>query len=154
MAHSITDTLRITEEKLNAYSAGLLQGKAYRTLNAHLAKALFPFDLSIPEWKLLGQLYDHGNFRLADLAERLNVEPPLVTTLIDSLEKKKLVTRTQDETDKRVKVIALTAKGKKQINIVEPAVKKKIAYLLKGISKTELLTYVKVLKTIVDNGMA
>src|SRR5690348_14501831 len=77
--------------KINAYSTGLIQGKAYRALNTALTKILLRFGISIPEWKLLGQLVDHGDLKLAQLAEKLDVEAPLVTALIDKLEKKALV---------------------------------------------------------------
>src|SRR5437870_457485 len=95
----IREELKIDNTQLNAYSTGLLQGKAYRALHGYLTKALFPYDLSIPKWKLLGQLYDHGNMKLAQLADRLSIEAPTVTELIDNLEKNGLVARKNDEKD-------------------------------------------------------
>lgn len=149
---SIAQTLKINSSQLNAYSAGLLQGKAYRTLNAHLTRALLEFDLSIPEWKLLGQLYDNGDMRLAQLADQLNVEPPLVTALVDSLEKKEFVLRKNDQKDKRAKVISSTEKSLHNIPEIEIKIKKTMAMLLSGITREELITYMKVLTAIVDNG--
>jgi DNA-binding MarR family transcriptional regulator len=151
MQKPINETLQIDPSKLNAYSTGLLQGKAYRALNASLTKALHPYDLSIPEWKLLGQLYDHGEFRLADLAERLNVEAPLVTALIDRLEKKVFVKRTNHPNDKRAKVITITKKGGDVITVIEPFVKVAMNKLLQGITREQLITYIRVLETIVNN---
>lgn len=143
--------LKIDLKQFNAYNAGLLQGKAYRALNTELTKALLQFDLSIPEWKLLGQLYDHGEMKLAELADRLQVEAPLVTALIDKLEKKKLVLRKFHPHDKRAKIIIATSTAKKIIPKVEPVVRKSMTTLMKGVSFNELRTYVKVLKIIVTN---
>lgn len=148
----IAKTLHIDPTKLNAYSTGLLQGKAYRTLNIHLTKLLMQYDLSIPEWKLLGQVHDHGNMRLADLAERLSVEAPLVTSLIDQLEKKHLVVRRADEYDKRAKVISGTNQGMELLQEIEPKVKMVMGKLLWGVTRAELVTYIKVLEAIVNNG--
>src|SRR5688572_5058374 len=111
--------LRIDLHQLNAYSAGLLQGKAYRALNIHLNKTLFPYDLSVPEWKLIGQLFENGPMKLAAIAERLNVEPPLITNLIDQLEKKELVERISDKKDRRAKIIHATKKAQKIIPRVD-----------------------------------
>ena len=149
LIHSL---LKIDPAHLNAYSSGLLQGKAYRILNMHLTEALLPFGLTIPEWKLLGQLYDHGDMRLAEIAERLNVEAPIVTLLIDTLEKKMFVTKTNDKNDRRVKNITATAKGTKIIPDIEKVVKTTMAELLTGVSRSDLLGYIRVLEAIVDNG--
>lgn len=135
-----------------AYNLGLTQGRAYRTLSSHLTKALYPFDISIPEWKLLGQLYDYGDMKLAKLAELLSVEAPLVTALVDKLEKKKLVARTNDTKDRRAKVITATKKGSTLIEEIEPGVRNAMRMLLKGITPEELKTYLKVLHAIDTNG--
>jgi DNA-binding MarR family transcriptional regulator len=151
MKQRIEEVLKIDPTQLNAYSTGLLQGKAYRVLNSALTKALVAYDLNIPEWKLLGQLYDHGTMKLAKLADRLNVEPPLVTSLVDTLEKKELVTRTNDPKDKRAKLIKSTKKGNSLIPQVEPLVKAAMGKLLIGISREQLHMYITVLQTIVNN---
>lgn len=137
--------------KLNAYSTGLLQGKAYRVLNSSVTKVLSEYGLSIPQWKLIGQLYDHGDMKLADLAQHLDVEAPLVTALIDTLEKKMLVKRMHHPKDKRAKIITITTKGKKTLIEIEPQVKQAMGVLLKGIKREQLMTYFRVLQTIVNN---
>lgn len=148
---SIEKELQIDHTNLHAYSTGLLQGKAYRVLNTSVTKALLAQDVSIPEWKLLGQLHDHGLMRLADLAQRLDVEPPLVTKLIDGLEKKNMIKRTSHPQDKRAKVISITKKGKDAVLTLEVPVKTAMGKLLQGITPEELRIYLRVLQTIVNN---
>ena len=147
----IEKTLNITPYKLNAYSSALLQGTAYSRLHTYLSRTLVPFNLSIPEWKLLGQLYEHGRVKLSELAELLSYDPPMVTKLAKMLEKKELVKRLPDELDERAKVISNTVQGKKLIEQIEPEVKKTMAILLKGTSTEELHVYIKVLTLIVNN---
>jgi len=147
----IEQSLQIDHTALHAYSTGLLQGKAYRSLNSALAKVVYIDDLSIPEWKLLGQLVDHGLMRLADLAERLDVEPPLVTKLIDQLEKKEMLRRTSHSEDKRAKVISITKKGKDTVLDLEPKVKVAMGKLLYGTTPEELRVYLSILQRIVNN---
>lgn len=143
--------LHIDMTNLTSHSTGLLQGTAYNTLHDHLTRTLSPHHLSIPEWKFLGQLHDHGKMRLADLADFLSYDPPQVTKLAKALEKKKLVKRVQDTKDERAKIISITPLGNTLITSIDPEVKKMLAVLMRGITPEELRVYIKVLATIVDN---
>ncbi len=147
----IRKLLSIEETSLNAYSTGLLQGKAYRALSHHLTQALFPYELSVPEWKLLGQLYEKGEMHLAELAYLLDVRPPLVTKLVDSLEARGMLQRVRDPEDSRARLISATPAGKAVIPKAEYAVKRAMASLLQGVTRGDLLNYLRVLARIVDN---
>jgi len=147
----IRELLSIEETSLNAYSTSLLQGKAYRALSRHLTQALFPHKLSIPEWKLLGQLYEKGEMRLAELADLLEVRPPLVTKLVDGLEARGLLRRIPDPEDSRARLISATAEGRGIIPKAEKDVKRAMAVLLKDVSREDLLKYLRVLAKIIDN---
>lgn len=140
-----------THSPLNAYSTGLLQGTAYSRLHAHLTKALFPFGVSIPEWKLLGQVYENHEVNLSALAQLLDYDPPMVTKLVKQLERKKLLKRELHKHDERIKVITITLLGTKLIREAEPTVKQTMNKILEGITREELLTYIKVLSHIVKN---
>lgn len=135
-----------------AYNVGILQGQAYKTLQNFLTRALLAFNLSIPEWKLLGQLYDHKELRVADLATLLAYDPPLVTNLIDSLEKKGLLRRKSHKKDRRVKMIIPSQKATGLIEAIEPEVRKELGTLLTGITSKEMEIYSKILRNIVANG--
>jgi len=149
--NSVLKALNIDLLQLKAYSTGLLQGKAYARMQSALSKTLNHLDISVPEWKLLGQLYEHGNMRLAELADYLSYDPPMVTKLAKALEKKGFVQRAADKTDERAKVITITKEGKQIVRKADPEVKKTMAKLLVGITSQELRSYIKVLSIIVDN---
>lgn len=151
MNKQIEQQLNINPLALHAYSTGLLQGKAYNILHTTLSRALFPFSISIPEWKLLGQLHENENIKLSELAELLSYDPPMVTKLVKQLEKKSLVKRTYDTKDERAKIISITPQGNNVVMEAEAPVKKVMNDLLKGVSREELLHYLKVLVTIVNN---
>ncbi len=147
----IEKTINIDPANLHAYSTGLLQGKAYSRMHVSLSQTLAPYNLSIPEWKLLGQLHDHGKIRLAELAERLSYDPPMVTKLAKLLEKKGFLQRLQDPHDERAKLVSITKTGNNLILQIEPVAKKTLAQILKGVNHEELLIYIKVLTLIVNN---
>jgi DNA-binding MarR family transcriptional regulator len=148
---SIEKTLNIDPTNLHAYSTGLLQGKAYSRLHVRLTQVVSPYNLSIPEWKLLGQLYENGKIRLAELADLLSYDPPMVTKLAKLLEKKGLLQRLQDPYDERAKIVSITKNGSDLVKEIEPVAKKKMAQILNGVNREELLTYLKVLTVIVNN---
>lgn len=134
-----------------AYAVGLLQGKAYARLNNSLSTFLSQFSLSIPEWKLLGQAYEHQNIHLSTLANFLDYDPPMVTKLVKILEKKKLLERRPSEHDERAKVIVINKAGEKLIETVDPQIKLLMRGLLSGITTEQLNNYIFVLQTIVKN---
>lgn len=134
------------------YNAGLLQGKAYRVISTYISEILLPYNISLPEWKLLGQLAERGNMKLAKIAALLCVEAPLVTSLVNSLEKKGLVKRTNDPQDRRAKVLEGTPKAMKMLDAIEPKVNARLRILMHGVTEEELTTYLKVLNTIIKNG--
>ncbi len=133
------------------YKSGLLQAKAYRIMRGHLAKILSIYDLSIPEWTILGQVFEQDGVRLAEISEILSVEAPLVTTLADQLEKKGLVTRTDDPQDRRAKLLTLTQKGKEIVPQIESEAAARLKQLLGGITDEDLFAYNRVLEFIVKN---
>jgi DNA-binding MarR family transcriptional regulator len=47
-----------------------------------------------------------------ELAERLSADPPYVTLMVDDLEKRELVRRKPHPTDRRAKLVELTASGR------------------------------------------
>lgn len=134
------------------YNIGLLQGKAYRVMQKQLTDALAPFSLSIPEWKLLGQLNDHKELRVADLAQIMDVDPPLITALVSSLERKNFVKKMSHKSDRRAVCIVATTKGKKTLGDTIPVVRQEMAQLFLGITAEERGIYMKVLGIIAEQG--
>ena len=67
--------------------------------------------LSPIQGHLLHLLDEEGPLRMSDVAERLGCDASNVTGLVDRLEAKGLVERRPHERDRRVKLLAATAKG-------------------------------------------
>jgi DNA-binding MarR family transcriptional regulator len=64
----------------------------------------------------LGGLGEAGEPRqVSDLGERFGVSVPSMSRAVDALVKKKLVTRLEDPDDRRVRRVAITAKGKQLV---------------------------------------
>jgi DNA-binding MarR family transcriptional regulator len=74
-------------------------------------------DTNIPYAK---ERIQEGGILASDIAEALNVSRPNITTLLQILANKGLITQDKDPKDKRRKVLVLTRKGKDAIEKVTP----------------------------------
>ncbi|MEU9058369.1 MarR family transcriptional regulator [Streptomyces sp. NPDC048430] len=84
-----------------------------RRLQRIQSRQLEPIDITPAQFRLLRTTahYD-GAPRMADLAERLDVVPRAVTTLVDGLEASGRVRRAPDPANRRVVRIEITEKGR------------------------------------------
>ncbi len=69
-------------------------------------------DLSLSQVNTLFWLYHHSYGSVNDLAEHLGVTKAAVSQLLDSLLEAELVVRSENPEDRRMKLIALTDKGR------------------------------------------
>ncbi len=137
-----------------AYNVGILQGKAYRVFQNHLSSVLEPYNLTIPEWKIIGLLYDNKEMKAVDLASYLDIDAPLVTVLNKALEKKGFIKRKKSKDDKRAVVICITEKANKIIPEIENVARQEFKQILKGVNAIELAIYIRVLEVVVKQGKA
>jgi len=70
------------------------------------------YGIKVAEFRCLRLLLQHDHRSVKDLAEMMHLTPSRLTRIIDGLIKRKFVVRTEDQSDRRIKVISLTQKGK------------------------------------------
>lgn len=86
----------------------LVIARLARTIRQHAAAGLTPSQLSA-----LSTIEEHEPIRMSDLAAHESVGAPVITRVIDSLEKLDYVARVSDPTDKRACLIELTDGGRR-----------------------------------------
>lgn len=126
------------------YEAGLSLSLAYRALNYFMTSFLAPFTLSLPEWKLLGQLSEHPTMSPTQIARLIGVRSPIATRMLKGLERKKLLTRTRSRSDNRRVFVAITEHGKKLVHEVEHELRPALAAYLGDVDHNELAAFIKV----------
>ncbi|WP_068676064.1 MarR family winged helix-turn-helix transcriptional regulator [Oceanobacillus sp. Castelsardo] len=72
---------------------------------------VFNEDLGVSHILVLGHLFTNGKSRPSDMAKTLGLTPPTVTHLTEKLVKKQLVTRSFDESDRRIVYLEITNTG-------------------------------------------
>jgi MarR family transcriptional regulator, transcriptional regulator for hemolysin len=82
------------------------------------------------------------------LAEEMGIEGPSLVRLIDLLQAEGLVERREDPTDRRAKMLHLTAIGETKADEINQVLRRVRAYLLKDISSEDLAVTFEALRSI------
>jgi DNA-binding MarR family transcriptional regulator len=136
-------TQRETSQKRRRSSAGestirsLEIGEALSRL-AVTAVRRRKHDMSLTSLSTLSTLERTGPRRITDLALVEGVTQPAMTSLINALERAKLVERADDPSDKRVALIALTRAGAGVLRTKRRAGTKAVAHLIDKLSPAEV----------------
>jgi len=108
----LNDEMNISiDTLLDAYNE--LEKKLSRQRVRALAKHLRDNDLTLNQYSILVIIYNRGASLANYLAQQLKLKAASITYLVDSLEKRKLITRTKNPQDRRSHFIQLTEEGKK-----------------------------------------
>ncbi len=139
------------DQTLRMHNLGIIQGYSYRVLENHLGILLKKYNLLIPEWKLLGLIFENPNLKITQLASQLKVEIPFITRLVNSLTKKQMVKKVTRNKDLRIQLVELTEETKVLLPKLEIEVGILMRNLLEGITSEERSAYMNVLQTVINN---
>src|SRR5688572_24632704 len=84
--------------------AGVRMGQAF-------TRELKPFDVTLPDWRILASLLHKPHQRLAELAEHTSSEPSTLSRMVDALVERGLLVRERSSTDGRAIALSLTTHG-------------------------------------------
>ena len=82
-----------------------------RQLRHTSQETLAPWDITPSQFRALRMLTRHGEMRLSELSERLEVAPRTATEVVDALESRDLVRRLADLGDRRATLVEVTEHG-------------------------------------------
>lgn len=134
------------------YLSGQLFTKAHRLVRERIYDLLEMYELTPTLWSLLSMILKaEEGVRSSVLARELGVKPPMITMMADDLIALELIRRVPHHTDGRVKLLTVTAKGKKLAKEIENKLSGEIGYLLNGLSIEEITIFQKTLSTIIAN---
>lgn len=98
-------------------------------LRGLLDQAFNDAGLITPQFGILSILFSNGSLSQNEISQKMGIDKATMVKLIDGLEKPGLVTRTAHATDRRVRIVELTAKGKATFNrLMEKAKKVELGF--------------------------
>jgi len=88
---------------------------------------------------------------MGQLAQMLDLTPRAITGLMAGLEKKKLVTRTKDQSDARITWLSLSEAGRRFLKNTRPDASKKLSRLFEVLTKKEQIELVRIIEKLTDH---
>ena len=109
----------------------------------HYEPLFAPADITYPQWTILMLLYGDMARTSADMARQMCHDAGAMTRLVDQLEKRGLLSRQRDTTDRRVVNLVLAPEGRALADSLKSRVVDFLNVALSDFSKDELATWLK-----------
>ena len=137
----------------NNYPIGFLFGNTLRMISRIVIRKLQDrnIDLTFEQFVLMQILHLNGKLIQQEISEIMGKDKSVILRQINGLEKRKLVTRSADNKDKRKNVIKMTSKGVLMFKELFKIQREISQELIVGIDKRELDVFYKVVHAIRGN---
>ena len=120
--------------------------KAHRALARHASKSIGQFEIGLSDFAILEVLLHKGPLLVNEIGRRIELTSGSISSAVDRLEARGLVRRAADATDRRARVVHLTAAGKAYIQPIFAAHKRSMDDAARGLSEAERATLIELLK--------
>lgn len=132
-----------------------LMNKAVNALNADFQHFLHQKKLTLTHWRILAFLSQkEGSFTLSSLSKLIAVDKATLSRAINALQKSKHIEATYDPTDKRLKLVQITASGQTLFNSILPHAHAYSDTSLRNICKKDLIFFKELLIKIYNNSVS
>ncbi len=131
---------------------GFLVHDIARQITTVLDKRLEPYGLTRSHWRAVMYIWRTPGISQTELSEILDLSRMGVTGLIDRMENKGLVSRRDDEKDRRVKRVYLTDSTTEIVPIIVSLGRETVDDFLKGINEAEFDVLNNLLLRVKQNG--
>ncbi len=125
----------------------------YRTVYFHIMSDLRSYGLTPPQYAVLRVIgtSEKKSLPMNEIGKEMVVTYANITTIVDNLEKRNLVRRLRDSSDRRIVNVELTHQGTKLFKKIFSAHRKQVAKLMQALNKSELRSLLAYTTRIRDN---
>ena len=120
--------------------------KAHRTLDRLATRSIQSSEVGLSDFAVLEMLLHKGPQPVNEIGRRVELTSGAITTAVDRLESRGLVTREAHPTDRRARIVRLTAAGEKQAAAIFAGHKAAMDLAARRLSKTKRATLIELLK--------
>ena len=120
--------------------------KAHRALGRLATQSIESFEVCLSDFGIMELLLHKGPQPVNEIGRRIELTSGAITTAVDRLESRGLVTRDAHESDRRARIVRLTARGEEEAAKVFAGHKTAMDLAASGLSKTERATLIQLLK--------
>jgi MarR family 2-MHQ and catechol resistance regulon transcriptional repressor len=141
---------RTSPRKQTAGASGthlwLVLMKAYRTLQRLATRSIESSEFGLSDFAVMEMLLHKGPQPVNEIGRRVELTSGAITTAVDRLESRGLVTREAHPSDRRARIVRLTATGEEQAAKIFAVHKAAMDLAASGLSKAERATLIELLK--------
>src|SRR3989441_2204554 len=120
--------------------------KAHRTLERLATRSIESSEAGLSDFAVMEMLLHKGPQPVNAIGRRVELTSGAITTAVDRLESRGLVTREAHPSDRRARIVRLTAAGKEQAAKIFARHKAAMDVAASALSKTERATLIALLK--------
>src|SRR5947209_11387156 len=120
--------------------------KAHRTLQRLAIRSIESSEVGLSDFAVMEMLLHKGPQPVNEIGRRVELTSGAITTAVDRLESRGLVTREAHESDRRTRIVRLTARGKEQAGSVFAGHKAVMDSAASGLAKTERAMLIELLR--------
>src|SRR5881296_3176219 len=120
--------------------------KAHRTLERLATRSIEASDICLSDFAVLEMLLHKGPQPVNEIGRRVELTSGAITTAVDRLESRGLVTREAHPSDRRARVVRLTAAGEEKAAKIFARHKAAMDLAASGLSRTERATLIGLLR--------
>src|SRR6266404_2783935 len=120
--------------------------KAHRTLQRLATRSIEASDICLSDFGVMELLLHKGPQPVNEIGRRIALTSGAITTAVDRLEARGLVTREAHESDRRTRIVRLTARGKEQAGSVFAGHQAVMDSAASGLAKTERAMLIELLR--------
>lgn len=122
-----------------------------RLLRRQFEAAAQRHELTLPQWRVIGQLSLTDGLSQSALSGLCDTDPMTMSGVVERLEAKGLVTREADPNDSRAKIVMITDKAKALVSEMRELGDKVYSQALDGIDENDRITAINVLNQMSAN---
>jgi MarR family transcriptional regulator, organic hydroperoxide resistance regulator len=109
------------------------------------------YDVTLPMWRVMVELWHNGDHRLGELAERTSIDLSTLSRLLVTMQRKQLVVRRRSGLDGRALSLTLTARGLELAEQIVPYARFYEDVAMRGLNAAEVAELKRLLKQVYLN---
>jgi DNA-binding MarR family transcriptional regulator len=110
-----------------------------------------PLGVTLPMWRVMIALWENGDQRLGDIAERTSIDISTLSRLLGTLHRKRFIVRRRSGTDSRALSVSLTEKGREMTERILPIAMHYEDVAIRGINQSDVQRLKKMLIKVFSN---
>jgi MarR family 2-MHQ and catechol resistance regulon transcriptional repressor len=124
----------------------LVMMKAHRALEGRAIRSVESFEVGLSDFGVMEMLLHKGPQPVNEIGRRIGLTSGAITAAVDRLESCELVTREAHPSDRRARVVRLTARGRERAAKIFAGHKTAMDSAADGLTKRELAMLIQLLK--------